>query len=162
MDALPRLAARRDEAGGSRLILTHDDKTNAVVLACGANYRFNRALGLVPWDTRPDVPSWARDIRLCLTLHGMHWSGYTFNTSAQPDHSVSPLLPEAERNYYSLGLGWSQVVEAAARTGIAPEGEARTAAMLAAWSERRRSPAQADPDVVITPWHGVLIPEEIR
>ena len=34
--------------------------------------------------------------------------------------------------------------------------------MLAAWAERLHSPAQADPAVVITPWHGVLIPEEIR
>jgi long-chain fatty acid transport protein len=33
-------------------------------------------------------------------------TGYTFNTSALPDFSVSPLLPEAERNYYSLGIGW--------------------------------------------------------
>ncbi|WP_119070208.1 hypothetical protein [Aggregatilinea lenta] len=38
------------------------------------------ALGLVPWERRVDVPDWARDLRLCLTLHGMHWSGYTFNT----------------------------------------------------------------------------------
>ena len=33
-------------------------------------------------------------------------TGYTFNTSALPDVAVSPLLPEAERNYYSAGLGW--------------------------------------------------------
>ena len=33
-------------------------------------------------------------------------TGYVFNTSAQPDFSVSPLLPEAERNYYSAGVGW--------------------------------------------------------
>lgn len=38
--------------------------------------------GLVPWAQRADVPVWARDIRLALTLHGMHWSGYTFNTYA--------------------------------------------------------------------------------
>lgn len=40
------------------------------------------ALGLVPWETRADMPGWARDLRLCLTLHGMHWSGYVFNTYA--------------------------------------------------------------------------------
>lgn len=37
------------------------------------------------------------------------WSlrtGYTFNTSALPKSAVSPLLPEAERNYYSAGIGW--------------------------------------------------------
>ncbi|MGQ9848686.1 MAG: DUF6259 domain-containing protein [Aggregatilineaceae bacterium] len=38
------------------------------------------AFGLMPWERRADVPAWARDIRLCLTLHGMHWSGYVFNT----------------------------------------------------------------------------------
>lgn len=38
--------------------------------------------GLIPWEARRDVPVWARDIRLVLTLHGMHWSGYTFNDYA--------------------------------------------------------------------------------
>ncbi len=38
--------------------------------------------GLVPWEQRTDVPNWAREVRLVLTLHGMHWSGYTFNTYA--------------------------------------------------------------------------------
>jgi hypothetical protein len=38
--------------------------------------------GLVRWEQRTDVPAWARDTRLVLTLHGMHWSGYTFNTYA--------------------------------------------------------------------------------
>ncbi len=37
-------------------------------------------LGLERWEHRSDVPDWARDVRLCLTLHGMHWSGYVFNT----------------------------------------------------------------------------------
>jgi hypothetical protein len=41
------------------------------------------ALDLKRWETRADTPAWARDIRLCLTLHGMHWSGYVFNTYAQ-------------------------------------------------------------------------------
>ncbi len=45
---------------------------------------FNEAaLGLVPWEERADVPAWARDIRLVLTIHQMHWSGYIFNTYAQ-------------------------------------------------------------------------------
>ena len=38
------------------------------------------AFGLQPWATRADVPSWAREIALVVTLHGMHWTGYTFNT----------------------------------------------------------------------------------
>lgn len=42
---------------------------------------FNEAhLGLVEWETRTDMPDWTRDVKLCLTLHGMHWSGYVFNT----------------------------------------------------------------------------------
>ncbi len=42
-----------------------------------------RELGLVPWEQRTDFPTWTRDIQLILTLHGMHWSGYTFNTYRQ-------------------------------------------------------------------------------
>jgi hypothetical protein len=36
--------------------------------------------GLVAWDQRSDVPPWAKDIDLVLTLHGQHWTGYVFNT----------------------------------------------------------------------------------
>ncbi len=39
-----------------------------------------RAYGLQPWHSRPDVPPWMREIALVVALHGMHWSGYTFNT----------------------------------------------------------------------------------
>ncbi|HST57605.1 MAG TPA: outer membrane protein transport protein, partial [Longimicrobium sp.] len=37
-----------------------------------------------------------------LTLRG----GFIYNTAAEKEFSVSPLLPEAERNYYSVGLGY--------------------------------------------------------
>jgi long-chain fatty acid transport protein len=33
-------------------------------------------------------------------------AGFRFNTAAERDASVSPFLPEAERNYYTLGLGY--------------------------------------------------------
>lgn len=33
-------------------------------------------------------------------------AGYIYNTAAEKDFSVSPFLPEAERNYYSLGFGY--------------------------------------------------------
>jgi hypothetical protein len=36
------------------------------------------AYGLVPFAARRDVPAWARELRLVLTLHGMHWTGRTF------------------------------------------------------------------------------------
>lgn len=39
--------------------------------------------GLQTWEQRTDIPTWARDLRLVLTLHGMHWSGYRFNDYAQ-------------------------------------------------------------------------------
>ena len=44
---------------------------------------YERASGLIPWEQRTDVPAWARDLKLVLTLHGMHWSGFTFNNYAQ-------------------------------------------------------------------------------
>jgi long-chain fatty acid transport protein len=34
-------------------------------------------------------------------------TGFVFNTAAEGAFSVSPLLPEAERNYYAVGLGWN-------------------------------------------------------
>ncbi|MBM4337603.1 MAG: hypothetical protein FJ108_17080 [Deltaproteobacteria bacterium] len=37
-----------------------------------------RVFGLRDWAEREDVPSWARELRLALTLHGMHWTGRTF------------------------------------------------------------------------------------
>ena len=42
-----------------------------------------QAYGLEPWESRPDVPAWARDIALVVSLHGMHWSGYVFNNYEQ-------------------------------------------------------------------------------
>ena len=70
------------------------------------------AVGLVPWEQRTDVPAWVRDIHLCLTLHGMHWSGYEFNTYEQmlnilrfvaariPGQHVLAYLPGWEGRYY--------------------------------------------------------------
>jgi hypothetical protein len=39
--------------------------------------------GLGDWASRADVPDWMRHISLVVALHGMHWSGYAFNTYAQ-------------------------------------------------------------------------------
>jgi len=41
-----------------------------------------QAHGLRPFEERTDVPGWARDLRLVITLHGMHWSGRPFLTYA--------------------------------------------------------------------------------
>ncbi|MFB6271437.1 MAG: OmpP1/FadL family transporter [Salinibacter sp.] len=32
--------------------------------------------------------------------------GYLYNTAAAPDEVVTPLLPEADRNQFTIGLGW--------------------------------------------------------
>ena len=37
-----------------------------------------RAFGLRPLDERGDLPPWARELRLVVTLHGMHWTGRRF------------------------------------------------------------------------------------
>ena len=39
-----------------------------------------KAFGLQPWERRADVPGWAREISLVAAIHGMHWTGYTFNS----------------------------------------------------------------------------------
>lgn len=36
--------------------------------------------GFGTFETRPDVPEWMREISLVLSIHGMHFSGYIFNT----------------------------------------------------------------------------------
>lgn len=41
------------------------------------------AHGLAPWAERRDVPAWARELRLVVALHGMHWSGRTFLTYSE-------------------------------------------------------------------------------
>lgn len=70
------------------------------------------AFGLTRWEERTDMPGWVRDIRLCLTLHGMHWSGYVFNTYMQmleiirfaaeqvPGEHILAYLPGWDGRYY--------------------------------------------------------------
>lgn len=41
------------------------------------------AYGLKNWEERSDIPDWVRNVSLVVSLHGMHWSGYIFNTYAQ-------------------------------------------------------------------------------
>lgn len=51
-------------------------------ITCIENYYdwFASEYGLKSWERREDVPEWARKIKICLCLHGMHWTGYIFNT----------------------------------------------------------------------------------
>jgi hypothetical protein len=37
-----------------------------------------RSHGLLPFERRPDVPDFARELGLVVTLHGMHWTGRVF------------------------------------------------------------------------------------
>jgi hypothetical protein len=41
------------------------------------------AFKLPAWETRSDVPAWARRIAMVTTLHGMHYTGYIFNDYAK-------------------------------------------------------------------------------
>jgi hypothetical protein len=70
------------------------------------------AYQLLPWETRPDVPRWARDIALIAAIHCQHWSGYVFNDYAQvlaavewltdriEGYSLLVYLPGFEGRYY--------------------------------------------------------------
>jgi len=42
-----------------------------------------RAYNFPSWETRSDAPDWLRRIRLVVTLHGMHFTGYLFNDYAR-------------------------------------------------------------------------------
>jgi hypothetical protein len=100
------------------------------------------AFGLVPWKDRQDVPAWARDVDLVLTLHGQHWTGYVFNTFADMTRILKEVtqdiegsrilayLPGWEGRYYwqypayapgaDLGgeSGFAQLVETAKHLGV--------------------------------------------
>jgi hypothetical protein len=70
------------------------------------------SLGLVPWDRREDVPSWARRIALVATLHGMHFTGRIFLRYPEmldilqflaerlPGEEILAYLPGWEGRYY--------------------------------------------------------------
>ena len=42
-----------------------------------------QAFALEPWESRPDVLPWMREIALVTTLHGMHYTGFIFNDYAR-------------------------------------------------------------------------------
>ncbi len=71
-----------------------------------------KAYELMPWETRPDVPAWARSIALVASIHCCHWTGYVFNTYDDvlrnlqeiaryvPPFRVLAYLPGWEGRYY--------------------------------------------------------------
>ncbi len=65
------------------------------------------ALGLQPWELRPDVPPWAREISLIVALHGMHWTGYVFNTYDQMLRALEWVCKRIEgRRVLAFLPGW--------------------------------------------------------
>ncbi len=74
--------------------------------------RIAKTYGFGPFDTRPDVPDWTRKISLVLSIHGMHFSGYVFNTYKEmlsvikwfadrmPADQLLAYLPGWEGRYY--------------------------------------------------------------
>lgn len=66
-----------------------------------------RCFHLQPWETRPDVPGWARDISLLAGIHGQHWSGYIFNTYAQMAEALRYLAARLDGKHILAYLpGW--------------------------------------------------------
>lgn len=45
--------------------------------------QIEKAFRIPTWETRTDAPKWMRDLIMVTTLHGMHYSGYIFNTYDQ-------------------------------------------------------------------------------
>ena len=81
--------------------------------AVQAHYgHLERAYHLEPWETRRDLPDWARRTALVVTLHGMHYTGYVFNDYARmleiarwvatriPPERVLLFLPAWDGRYY--------------------------------------------------------------
>jgi len=52
--------------------------------ALQAHYsHLEQAYHLEPWETRRELPDWARRTALVVSLHGMHYTGYVFNDYAR-------------------------------------------------------------------------------
>jgi hypothetical protein len=100
------------------------------------------AFALPRWEERTDVPDWADNLDLVVTLHGQHWTGFVFNTFDRmadileqitrelPGERVLAYLPGWEGRYYwqypdyrpgeDLGgeAGLGRLVESARALGV--------------------------------------------
>ena len=77
-----------------------------------------RAFAIPSWADRQDVPGWFRKVKLVVSLHGMHWTGFIFNTYARqleilrwvatqiPPAQVLVFLPAWDGRYY-----WNSTVQ---------------------------------------------------
>ncbi|GLJ61364.1 hypothetical protein GCM10017576_14930 [Microbacterium barkeri] len=52
--------------------------------------------GIPSWPDRPDVPDWARDLDLVVTLHGQHWTGHVFHTFADMTRLLTELADDVD------------------------------------------------------------------
>ncbi len=83
----------------------HCDDPRTVVHAQAAHAE--RVFGLQPWETRPDVPDWARELSFCAAIHMMHWSGYVFNTYADALDILRWVCERIEgRRVFAFLPGW--------------------------------------------------------
>lgn len=89
-----------------------------------------KAYGLKKWEERNDVPEWARNISLVISMHGMHWSGYIFNTYKQmidklkwfanyiDPHNVLVYIPGFDGRYYYKYSDYTPDVRMGGKKGL--------------------------------------------
>jgi len=66
-----------------------------------------RAYGLLPWEERPDVPGWGREISLLAAIHCRHWTGYVFNDYTRVLATIRWLAERIEgRRILAYLCGW--------------------------------------------------------
>jgi hypothetical protein len=88
-------------------------KADSIEAAVAPHYRhLERAYHIPRWEDRADVPPWLRKIALVVALHGMHFSGYVFNSFQRmleilrfiareiPPDRVLVFLPAWDGRYY--------------------------------------------------------------
>ena len=89
-----RLAIAADAAGAERDLDAHMRTTR-------------EGFGIREWRDRTDVPSWARDLDLVVTLHGQHWTGHVFHTFAEMERLLTDLAEEVDPERVLVYLpGW--------------------------------------------------------
>lgn len=68
-----------------------------------------KSYGLSPWETRTDVPEWARDISLIASIHCQHWTGYIFNDYAEVLENLKKICSQIEGRCVLAYLpGWEE------------------------------------------------------
>lgn len=151
--------------------------------------RVRASFGIPTWEERTDVPVWARELDLVVTLHGQHWTGHVFHTFAQMARRLEDLaglvapervlvyLPGWEGRYYydyphyypspelGGGDGFAAFVDRAHRLGyrLMPMFGANgaNAARYPGWeSAAIRNPGNRYPVMLNSPdWDGDRFPE---